>query len=80
MATKKFRRQNCVHSIKTAFIALTFLHENYLSVFCGLKDAERTKFSNKKKENGKKGNEKNLIEAKSGLVGMKGYLKTYNNM
>ena len=38
---------------------------------CGLGEEERTKFRKKKK--------KKLIVAKSGLVGMKGYLKTYNN-
>ena len=41
-------------------------------MFCGLGE-ERTKFRKEKK--GKK-----LIAAKSGLVGMKGYLKTYNPM
>ena len=46
-------------------------------MFCGLGEEERTKFRKKKK--GKK-EEKNLIAAKSGLVGMKGYLKTYNPM
>ena len=40
-------------------------------MFCGLGEEERTKIRKKKKE-------KNLIAAKSGLVGMKGYLKTYN--
>ena len=44
-------------------------------MFCGLGEEERTKIRKKK---GKKG--KNLIAAKSGLVGMKGYLKTYNPM
>ena len=50
-------------------------------MFCGLGEEERTKIRKKKKE--KKGNktkkkkEINLIAAKSGLVGMKGYLKTY---
>ena len=33
-----------------------------------------------KNQEEKKGKEKNLIAAKSGLVGMKGYLKTYNHM
>ena len=42
-------------------------------MFCGLKEEERTKIWKKKKE-------KNLIAAKSGLVGMKGYLETYNQM
>ena len=41
---------------------------------CGLEE-EHTKFWKKKKEK-----EKNLIAAKSGLVGMKGYLETYNPM
>ena len=39
-------------------------------MFCGLGEEERTKIRKKKKEI-------NLIVAKSGLVGMKGYLKTY---
>ena len=57
---------------------------------CGLGEEERTKFRKKKKEKkGKKRKkkkkkkekkEKNLIVAKSGLVGMKGYLETYNPM
>ena len=60
-------------------------------MFCGLGEEERTKIRKKKKEKkgkkrkkkgkkGKKGKKKeiNLIAAKSGLVGMKGYLKTYN--
>ena len=56
-------------------------------MFCGLGEEERTKLGRKK---GKKGNKRkkrkrkrkeiNLIAAKSGLVGMKGYLKTYNYM
>ena len=55
-------------------------------MFCSLGEEERTKIRKKKKEkkekSGKKGKkkEKNLIAAKSGLVGMKGYLKTYNHM
>ena len=36
---------------------------------------ERTKITKKKKEK----KEKKLIAAKTGLVGMKGYLKTYNH-
>ena len=44
-------------------------------MFCGLEE-ERIKIRKKKK--GKK--EMNLIAAKSGLVGMKGYRKTYNHM
>ena len=49
---------------------------------CGLGEEERTKIRKKKKEiKGKKRKkEMNLIAAKSGLVGMKGYLKTYNHM
>ena len=43
-------------------------------MFRGLEE-ERKKIRKKK---GKK-KEKNLIAAKSGLVGMKGYLKTYNH-
>ena len=38
---------------------------------CGLGEEEHTKFRKQKK--------KKPIVAKSGLVGMKGYLKTYNN-
>ena len=57
---------------------------------CGLGEEERTKFRKKKRKKkekkrekkGKKGKKKeiNLIAAKSGLVGMKGYLETYNRM
>ena len=61
---------------------------------CGLREEERTKIRKKKKERKekkrkkkekkgkKKGKKKeiNLIEAKSGLVGMKEYLETYNPM
>ena len=54
-------------------------------MFCGLEE-ERTKIRKKKK--GKKGKKrkknekkwKNLFAAKSGLVGIKGYLETYNPM
>ena len=50
-------------------------------MFCGSEE-ERTKFRMKKnekqKKKGKKG--KNLIAAKSELVGMKGYLETYNHV
>ena len=46
-------------------------------MFCGLGEEERTKFRKKKKEKKK---EINLIATKSGLVGMKGYLETYNRM
>ena len=41
-------------------------------MFCGLGEKERTRFRKKK--------EKKLIAAKSGLVGIKGYFKTYNPM
>ena len=54
-------------------------------MFCGLGEEERTKIRKKKKEkNGRKRKkrekkkEMHLIAAKSGLVGMKGYLKTCN--
>ena len=50
---------------------------------CGLGEEERTKIRKKKKEKKRKNKEKkeiNLIAAKSGLVGMKGYLETYNSM
>ena len=40
-------------------------------MFCGLKEEERTRFRKKKKG-------KRLIAAKSGLIGMKVYLKAYN--
>ena len=43
-------------------------------MFCGLGEEKRKKLGRKKR----KKKEKNLIAAKSGLVGMKGYLKTYN--
>ena len=52
-------------------------------MFCGLGEEERTKIRKKKQEKkGKKKKKKeiNLIAAKSGLVGMKGYLETYNPM
>ena len=44
----------------------------------GLGEEERTKFRKKKKEKKGKKKEINLIAAKSGLIGMKGYLETYN--
>ena len=44
-------------------------------MFCGLEE-EHTKIKKKKKEK----KEMNLIAAKSGLVGMKGYRKTYHPM
>ena len=52
-------------------------------MFCGLGEEERTKTRKKKEEKKRKKKEKkekNLISAKSGLVGMKGYLKAYNYM
>ena len=48
-------------------------------MFCGLGEEERTKIRKKKRKKRKK-KEINLIAAKSGLVGMKGYLETYNPM
>ena len=45
-------------------------------MFCGLGEEERTKIRKKKKEKKK---EINLIVAKRGLIGMKGYLETYNH-
>ena len=44
-------------------------------MFCGLAEEERTKIRKKIKEKKRKKKEINLIAAKSGLVGMKGYLK-----
>ena len=44
-------------------------------MFCGLGEEERTKSRKKGKKK-----EINLIAAKIGLVGMKGYLETYNHM
>ena len=49
-------------------------------MFCGLGEEERTKIRKKKKEKKEKEKKKkkkeiNLIAAKSGLVGMKGYLR-----
>ena len=38
-------------------------------MLCGLGEEERTKFGKKRKKK-----EKNLIAAKSGLIGIKGYL------
>ena len=45
-------------------------------MFCGLGEEERPKLRKKKKAK----KEKNLIAAKSGLVGIKGYFKTYNRV
>ena len=52
-------------------------------MFCDLGEEERTKFRKKKRKKNKgkkqgKKKEMNLIAAKRGLVGMKGYLETYN--
>ena len=47
---------------------------------CGLGEEERTKIWTKKKEKKREKKEINLIAAKSGLVGMKGYLETYDPM
>ena len=47
---------------------------------CDLGEEERTKNRKKKKEKKRKKKEINLIAANSGLVGMKGYLETYNHM
>ena len=44
-------------------------------MFCGLGEEERTKIRKKKKEKKEK-KEIDLIAAKIGLVGMKGYLET----
>ena len=49
-------------------------------MFCGLGEEERTKIRKEKKGKKRKKKEINLIAAKSGLVGIKGYLKTYNHM
>ena len=46
-------------------------------MFCGLGGKERIRFRKKKGNKGKK-KEKNLIAAETGLVGIKGHLKTYN--
>ena len=47
-------------------------------MFYGLGEEERAKIRKKERRKKKKG--MNLIAAKSGLVGMKEYLKTYNHM
>ena len=52
-------------------------------MFCGLGEEGAQKLGRKKREKkGKKRKKKktNLIAAKRGLVGMKGYLETYNHM
>ena len=48
-------------------------------MFCGLGE-ERTRFRKKKKEKKKREQEKNFKVVNSGLVEMKGYLKTYNRV
>ena len=51
-------------------------------MYCGLEEEERTKIRKKKKvKKGKKRKKKemNLIAAKSELIGMKGYLETYDH-
>ena len=45
-------------------------------MFCGLGEEERTKIRKKKR----KKKEKKPYRGQSGLVGMKGYLKTLNHM
>ena len=45
-------------------------------MFCSLGEEESTKVRKEKKEK----KEKKLIAAKSGLVGMKKYFKTYNRI
>ena len=47
-------------------------------MFCGLGEEEGTRF--RKKREKKETKEKNLNTAKSGLLGIKGYLKTYNRV
>ena len=49
-------------------------------MFCGLGEKEHTRFRKKKKEKKETKKEKNLMAAKSGFVGMKGYLETYNHV
>ena len=61
--------------IREKKLRLQTLHKNQISIFCGLEE-ERTKFRKKEKEK----KEINLIAAKSGLLWLKGYLKTYNPM
>ena len=48
-------------------------------MFCGLGEEVRTKFRKKEKEKKEK-KEINLIEAKNGLVEIKGYFRTYNHV
>ena len=47
-------------------------------MFCGLGEESVQDFGAKKRKKGKK--EISLIAAKRGLVGMKGYLKTYHRV
>ena len=46
-------------------------------MFCGFGEEERTRFTKKRRTKKEK---KKLIEAKSGLVGMKRYFETYNRV
>ena len=63
VVTKNFGRRNCVGNTTT-------LHKNLILMFCGI-EVERTRLRKIKK------GKKKLITAKSGLVEMKEYLKTY---
>ena len=54
--------------------------QNKISMIWGLGEKEGTKFMNKKGNKGKKRKRKKIIAAISGLVGMKGHLKTHNQM
>ena len=49
-------------------------------MFCGLGEEESTKIGKKKGKRKRIKKEMNLIAAKSGLVGMEGYVKAYNHM
>ena len=49
-------------------------------MFCGLGEKSVQKLGRKKEEKTRKKKEKNLIAAKSGLIGIKEYLKTFNHM
>ena len=68
-AQTNFGRQNCVCSSTT-------LPKNSISMFCGLGEKERTRVKKKKRKKQNK-RKKELIAAKTGLVEMKKYLKTY---
>ena len=61
---------------KSAFAAQQLYTKSRFRCVVVLGEEERTKFRKKKKEK----KEINLIAAKSGLVGMKGYLEAYNHM